>query len=69
MNTVPVRPFVSDSISASRVRARGPSPTRLLLALVVGVFAAACNTIEGAGKDVESVGESTSEASRDVRDK
>mgnify|MGYP001492347745 CR=1 FL=1 len=28
----------------------------------------ACNTVEGAGEDVQAVGEGVSEASRDVRD-
>ncbi|HYC76869.1 MAG TPA: entericidin A/B family lipoprotein [Planctomycetota bacterium] len=35
--------------------------------LLASLFAAACNTVEGAGEDIESVGEATSEASRDVR--
>ena len=44
--------------------------TRFLaaVALLGCIFAAACNTVEGAGKDVQSVGASTSEAARDVRD-
>jgi predicted small secreted protein len=42
---------------------------RVLVAafLVSSLALTACNTIEGAGEDVESVGESVSEASRDVR--
>lgn len=35
-------------------------------ALLFGL--AACNTIEGAGKDVEVVGEETQEAARDVKE-
>jgi predicted small secreted protein len=36
-------------------------------ALLLSLFALGCNTVEGVGEDVESVGEATSEASRDVR--
>ncbi len=38
-----------------------------LLGLLFGQLLTSCNTVEGLGEDVESVGESTSEASRDVR--
>jgi predicted small secreted protein len=69
MNAAAMVPSVRVSSPPSRVRPTASGRLRFLLALAVGVFAAACNTIEGAGKDVESVGSSTSEASRDVRDK
>ncbi len=39
------------------------------LAAVVGVFAlAACNTVEGAGKDVEAAGGAVAEGARDTKD-
>jgi entericidin B len=42
----------------------------MLLGAIVAAVAclAGCNTIEGAGEDVEAVGEAVSETSRDVRD-
>lgn len=42
--------------------------------LMVGVFAAAllglagCNTVEGAGEDIQAAGEGISDTSRDVRE-
>lgn len=45
-------------------------PKALLLALIGGalgtVLLAGCNTAEGVGEDLESAGESLSEAARDV---
>lgn len=44
---------------------------RKVIVLAVVAFAsvglAACNTIEGAGKDVSSVGKATTEAAKDVK--
>ena len=44
---------------------------RNVIVLAVVAFAsvglAACNTIEGAGKDVSSVGKATTEAAKDVK--
>ena len=43
--------------------------TVVWLAFLAGsAFLTACNTVEGAGEDVEAVGEGVSDASRDVRD-
>ena len=36
----------------------------LVLTLASGVAVAACNTVEGAGKDVESVGKATADAAK-----
>lgn len=55
-----------------------PAPTdpadarrrRLVMLLVIfssAALATACNTIEGAGEDLEETGENVGEASRDVR--
>lgn len=40
----------------------------LLVSVVfAGLGLAACNTVEGAGKDVSSVGKATTEAAKDVK--
>lgn len=41
------------------------------LALILGLVAltAACNTIEGAGRDIKSTGETISDTARDVKNK
>lgn len=41
------------------------------LALVLGLVAltAACNTIEGAGRDIQSTGDTISDTARDVKNK
>jgi predicted small secreted protein len=36
--------------------------------LVAGLLVSACNTIEGAGKDVSSAGKAVTETARDVKD-
>ncbi len=36
-------------------------------AIVVGLTVSACNTIEGAGKDVSSAGKAVAETARDVK--
>lgn len=41
----------------------------LTLAMISsGLLAAACNTVEGAGKDVSSAGKAVSETAQDVKD-
>ncbi|MBC7833482.1 MAG: entericidin A/B family lipoprotein [Phycisphaerales bacterium] len=40
----------------------------LPLAALSAFFVPACNTVEGAGEDIEDAGEGISETSRDVRD-
>lgn len=35
----------------------------------IGMFATACNTVEGLGKDIEAGGKATSGAARDVKKK
>ena len=56
---------------------RTPRPSKMGLALrciaVAGlalspVALTACNTVEGAGEDIEAAGDGISDASRDVRD-
>ncbi|HYE02662.1 MAG TPA: entericidin A/B family lipoprotein [Phycisphaerales bacterium] len=44
--------------------------TLLALPLIAAAILAvpACNTVEGAGEDIESAGEGISDTSRDVRD-
>jgi len=44
---------------------RSKRPTLLLLAALLGVFAgAACNTIHGAGKDIDKLGDKIQDKSR-----
>lgn len=38
-----------------------------LLALTAGLVVSACNTVEGAGKDVKSAGEAVEDTARDVK--
>lgn len=38
------------------------------LALVLACLTAACNTIEGAGRDIRNTGDAISGAARDVKD-
>ncbi len=39
-----------------------------IAALLLLASAAACNTIEGAGEDISSIGNAASETARDVKD-
>ncbi len=57
-----------DALDPRRAQHRRIGRFLVAAALIGCLFAVACNTVEGAGKDVQSVGESTSEAARDVRD-
>ena len=41
----------------------------ILLALAGGVAVSACNTVEGAGKDMEKGGEKVQDAAKDVKQK
>lgn len=38
-----------------------------VLALAAGLAVSACNTVEGAGKDVSSAGKAVSQTARDVK--
>lgn len=38
----------------------------ILIALVLTLIFAGCNTIEGIGKDIEAIGQGTSEVAKDV---
>lgn len=38
-----------------------------LLALAAGLAVSACNTVEGAGKDVKSAGEAVEDTAKDVK--
>ena len=38
-----------------------------VLALLLAIGATACNTVEGAGEDIESVGEAIDETAEDAR--
>lgn len=39
-----------------------------VLGLVVTVYVAGCNTVEGVGEDIQAVGEGTSDLARDAKD-
>jgi predicted small secreted protein len=39
----------------------------VLLAVTAGLAVAACNTVEGAGKDVSSAGKAVSETAKDAK--
>ncbi|MCZ6863717.1 MAG: entericidin A/B family lipoprotein [Alphaproteobacteria bacterium] len=41
----------------------------MMFTATTGIFLAACNTIEGLGKDIEAGGKATSGAARDVKKK
>ena len=63
-----------ESLSNNTVptRTARPTPDRRALWLMLAVGAAsltltACNTVEGAGRDLEETGENIGEASREVR--
>lgn len=42
---------------------------RIVVIFALGAFLAACNTIEGAGKDIESGGEAIQDGSKTVKKK
>lgn len=53
-----------------RIKTAAGRPLIVLAALAlasVSVVITGCNTVEGAGEDIESAGEGISDASRDVR--
>jgi predicted small secreted protein len=49
---------------------QGDSPMRKLILMMVvtaGLAVAACNTVEGAGKDVSSAGQAVTDTARDAK--
>lgn len=41
-------------------------PAKITLALMLALFAAGCNTVEGAGEDIQNAGDAVSDTARDV---